>query len=166
MNAKFECPQCRYKYSLSRLNLSKLLNGRWLAPAITLLLFSVIWAIGVFTSFVAVNVGLLAPTGSRDSIWTHQNMLSSLAGVGALGLLYGILADGFAMFAMFNMHCVASPRSLCSILLAVGLVRVVAGIYDAATAAASRARGALRQHVLDIRHAEARPRCRCEPPAR
>ena len=119
-----------------------------------LLLFSAIWTIGVFISFSAVNIGLMAPTSSQDIVWTHQNMLGSLVGVSCMGLVYCAIFEGLAIFAVMNMQCLIyaqSIRGLCSVLLLYGLARVIAGVYDAATILASHARDGLREHVLDIR---------------
>jgi hypothetical protein len=159
MNARFECPQCHYRYNFSKFSIAKVLNSRWLVPATVLFIFSVIWTIGVFISFSAVYIGLMAPTGSQDFVWTNQNMLNSLIGVSFVGLVYCAILEGFGIFAVFNLQCLMnehSIRGICSVFLLAGLARVIAGIYDTATILTSRARDSLREHVLDIRCNERR----------
>jgi hypothetical protein len=155
MNARFECPQCHYRYNLSKFEITKVLSeGRWLVPVAMLLLFSAIWAIGVFISFSAVNIGLMTPTGGRDIVWSHQNMLSSLIIVSFMGLVYCAIFEGLAIFFVFNLQSLLNTqniRGLFSVLLLYGLARVIAGIYDAATILTSRVRNSPRDRVLDIR---------------
>jgi hypothetical protein len=157
MNARFECPQCHYRYKLSNFSMAKVLNSRWLMPATVLFLFSVIWTIGVFISFSAVYIGLIAPTGSKDIVWTNQNMLNSLIGVSSMGLLYCLIFEGFGIFLVLNMQCLISTHSICGIcavFLLAGLARGIVGIYDAAKILTSRGRDSLREYVLDIRYSE------------
>jgi hypothetical protein len=44
----------------------------------TLILFSAVWVIGGFVSFLAINIGLLHLSGRQELVWTEQSMLNSL----------------------------------------------------------------------------------------
>ena len=114
--AKFECPQCHYRYNLSRLTISGWLDRRWVVPVLTLVLFCLAWALCVMLSFLCISVGMLSPSDPDRGfeIWSLQNMLNGFVIVGILGLVYSLVIDGFGMLAVFNIHP-SSLHGLCTV---------------------------------------------------
>jgi hypothetical protein len=155
-NAKFECPQCHYRYNLSRLTVSRWLDQRCVVPTLTLIIFLGFWSACVLTSFASVKAGLLINVGDSSHVWTSQHMFNGVILAGLLGVVYSLFTDGFGVCcAVFSRQSTRSSLGLIAVAcIFLGLARAVAAIYVAVSSFASGARDGIKSSVLDIRDVE------------
>ena len=152
-NAKFECPQCHYRYNLSRLTVSRWLDRRCVVPTLTLIIFLGFWSACVLASFASVKAGLLINVGDSSHVWNSQHMLNGIILAGLLGLVYSLFTDGCGVccvvFSRQNTRSSFGFFAVACIFL--GLARAAAAIYVAVSSFASGARDGIKSTVLDIR---------------
>lgn len=166
-NAKYECPQCHYRYNLSRLTVSGWLGRPSVVPTLTFIIFLAFWFACALISLASAMVGIdIKFLGDVPQTWEH--MFNGIILAGLFGAIYSCLADE-ACRALFAPRYAGRPRRppraatrtntrssslVVAVIIILGLLRAVAAIYAAVSALASGARDGLRNYVLDIRDVE------------
>ena len=151
-NAKFECPQCRYRYELVRpTKLKTWLYRRWIVSLLTLMIFFFFCAICTVLSYHSISFGLLPfnNASSAVGIWTMQNMQNSLIVIGMGGLVYSLIVDGVSILIIYNLNPLSCP-GLFTVCILLGVARTIDTIYSAVSSWMSADDDELMHCVLDI----------------
>ena len=133
-NAKFECPQCRYRYTYSRhTKLRASVDRKWAVPLLTLVFFFLIWTVFTLLSYHSSRFVrfLLDDIGPAVGIWNMQNMQNSLVLIGLGGLVYSFAVNGDIIFVISNIDPLSS-HSIFTFCIFIGLCHAIAAIHSAA----------------------------------
>ena len=115
--------------------------------------FLLLWAVGLLLSYCVLSVGNKA---SAVSFWTIENATNGLVVVGLLGLVYSIFIDGAVVMFLINPNMVLNMNSLYlyvlgTVLILMGLVRIVEAIQSCISSFAFTDINDSEQIVVDVR---------------
>ena len=151
-NARFECPQCRYRYVLiPRTKLSAWPDRRWVEPLLTVVLFLLVLAVCTILSYHLISVALIpiANAGSSVGIWTVKNMLNSVVVIGCAGIVYSLVVDGASILLVYQFNPLSCPGVFTVCILA-GVGRAIAAIHSVVSSRMPTAGDQLMHFVVDI----------------
>ena len=151
-NARFECPQCRYRYTFARhSNLRAWVDRRCVVPLLTLVFFFLIWTVVTVLSYHSTRfvLSLLDDIRPAVDVWTMQNMQNSLVLMGWGGLIYSLVVDGDSILVVSNIDLLFC-QSMFTCCILIGLCRAITAIHSAVSSWMSVDGNEHVQHILDI----------------
>ena len=147
-----------YKLAHRKIDSPTCRDRRLMIFMITIAFFLLSWAVGLLLSFCVLSIGLLPAENkaSAVSVWTIENAINGLVIVGSLGLVYSIFIDGAVVMFLINPNMVLNMNSLYlyvlgTVLILMGLVRIVEAIQSCISSFAFTDINDSEQIVVDVR---------------